>query len=66
MIHLPACDDEGLGSTTDQSISGIFGGQNVTGTDFPLPLPFHQHSMRTFHVCAVDTMLSLQLAASFN
>jgi hypothetical protein len=28
------CDDGSLGSTTDQSVSGIFGGQSVTGTGF--------------------------------
>lgn len=32
---------------------------------FLLPLSLHQHSILRFHMCAVDTIQSLQLAASF-
>jgi len=68
MIHLPPCNDGGLGSITGQSVSGICGGHSVTGTGFSTStevFPCHCLSIFRFHMCAVDTMQSLQLAAAF-
>lgn len=65
VIQLPACDDGGLDSTTDQSVSGIFGGQSVTGTGFPastevFPCCYYSTSIPYLDfICVLLTLYSL-------
>lgn len=64
MIQLAACDDGGLDSTTDQSVSGIFCGQSVTGTGFSAStevFPCHYHSTSIPYsdfICVLLTLYS--------
>jgi hypothetical protein len=67
MIQLSVCDG-GLGSTTDRSVSGIFGGQSVTGTGFSAStevFPCHYHSTSIPYSDFVFVLLTLYSLCSW-